>query len=233
MEEKNFMAYRIVNIDHLIQMVVFPIPSSEEIEKQDFSYSNYIKNLLIKLKQMAPEDRLKILNEWSCPKEIHPYDIAVAKIQIEYEQALNAGFTEETISDIYTEQMKQVIEKYKYNSKVIQDILKEEQLKQKFEEIKGTSTERFNSFLEGRTEVKDLYLYDLMKMNRNPHQRKLKRMFCSRLDMGIQDELTELELETMTLQEIWIYNKNYITRKKEKRFKTKQKKASENNKKVV
>lgn len=70
-------------------------------------------------------------------------------------------------------------------------------------------------------------------MNRNPHQRKFKRMFCARLDMGIQDELTELELETMTLKEIWTYNKKYIEEKKKKRSKIKQKKSCKSKKKVV
>lgn len=60
-------------------------------------------------------------------------------------------------------------------------------------------------------------------------------MFCAHLDMGIQDELTELELETMTLQEIWIYNKSYLVRKEEKhaKRKAKSKKACQSNKKVV
>ena len=51
------------------------------------------------------------------------------------------------------------------------------------------------------------------------------------LDMGIQDELTELELETMTLQEIWMYNKSYLKRKEEKRTKRKikQKKTHQSN----
>ena len=49
--------------------------------------------------------------------------------------------------------------------------------------------------------------------------------------MGIQDELTELELETMTLQEIWMYNKSYLKRKEEKRTKRKikQKKMHQSN----
>lgn len=223
MEEHFYMAYRVINIDHLIQMVIFPVPKLEEIEKADFSYTNYIKDLLTKLKEAMPADRLNILNEWSSPKEIHPYDIALAKIQIDYERDLRLGLTEETISDIYTEQMKEVIEEYRCDSNRIKTILREEELKRKFEEIKRTSKERFDSFLEGKIEVTELYLWDLRKMNRNPHQRKFKRMFCARLDMGIQDELTELELETMTLKEIWTYNKKYIEEKKKKRSKIKQK----------
>lgn len=233
MEEHFYMAYRVINIDHFIQMIVFPVPKLEEIEKDDFSYSNYIKDLLTKLKEAMPADRLNILNEWSSPKKIHPYDIALAKIQIDYERALRLGLTEEIISDIYTEQMKEVIEKYRCDSNRIKAILKEEELKRKFEEIKRTSKERFDSFLEGKIKVTELYLWDLRKMNRNPHQRKFKRMFCARLDMGIQDELTELELETMTLKEIWTYNKKYIEEKKKKRSKIKQKKSCKSKKKVV
>lgn len=233
MEEHFYMAYRVINIDHLIQMVIFPVPKLEEIEKADFSYTNYIKDLLTKLKEAMPADRLNILNEWSSPKEIHPYDIALAKIQIAYERDLRLGLTEETISDIYTEQMKEVIEEYRCDSNRIKTILREEELKRKFEEIKRTSKERFDSFLEGKVEVTELYLWDLRKMNRNPHQRKFKRMFCARLDMGIQDELTELELETMTLKEIWTYNKKYIEEKNKKRSKIKQKKSCKSNKKVV
>ena len=47
MEEHFYMAYRVINIDHFIQMVVFPVPKLEEIEKDDFSYSNYIKDVTI------------------------------------------------------------------------------------------------------------------------------------------------------------------------------------------
>lgn len=68
-------------------------------------------------------------------------------------------------------------------------------------------------------------------MNKNPKHRKFKRIFCANLDMGIQDELAELELETMTLQEIWMYNKSYLKRKEEKRTKRKikQKKMHQSN----
>lgn len=228
MEEQLLMAYRIVEIDHIVYIVVFPIPNQKEIEKKSFNYPDYIKGLLTKLKESSREERIKILNEWSTPKEIHPYDIALGRIQIAYEQALRTEVSEEMLPDIYTEQMKQVIEEYKTSYKTALAIQQEETLKKKFEEIKKTSQEQFASFLAGKTEVKKLYPYDLKKMNKNPEHRKFKRMFCAYLDMGIQDELTELELETMTLQEIWIYNKSYLKRKEEEcaKRKIKQKKVS-------
>ena len=235
MEEQLLMAYRVVEINHIVYIVVFPIPDQKEIEKKNFKYPDYIKGLLTKLKESSREERIKILNEWSAPKEIHPYDIALGRIQIAYEQALRTEVSEEMLPDIYTEQMKQVIEEYKTSYETALAIQQEETLKKKFEEIKKTSQERFASFLAGTTEVKNLYLYDLKKMNKNPEHRRFKRMFCAHLDMGIQDELTELELETMTLQEIWIYNKSYLVRKEEKhaKRKAKSKKACQSNKKVV
>ena len=224
MEEQLLMAYRVVEINHIVYIVVFPIPDQKEIEKKNFKYPDYIKGLLTKLKESSKEERIKILNEWSIPKEIHPYDTALGRIQIAYEKDLHTKGSEEILPDIYTEQMKQVIEEYKTSQQ-------EETLKKKFEEIKKTSQERFASFLEGTTEVRDLYLCDLRKMNKNPKHRKFKRIFCANLDMGIQDELTELELETMTLHEIWMYNKSYLKRKEEKRTKRKikQKKMHQSN----
>lgn len=231
MEEQLLMAYRVVEINHIVYIVVFPIPDQKEIEKKNFKYPDYIKGLLTKLKESSKEERIKILNEWSAPKEIHPYDIALGRIQIAYEQALRTEVSEEMLPDIYTEQMKQVIEEYKTSYETALAIQQEETLKKKFEEIKKTSQERFASFLEGTTEVRDLYLCDLRKMNKNPKHRKFKRIFCANLDMGIQDELAELELETMTLQEIWMYNKSYLKRKEEKRTKRKikQKKMHQSN----
>ena len=151
MEEQLKMAYRIVEMDHIVYIVVFPIPDQKEIEKNSFNYPDYIKGLLTKLKESSREERIKILNEWSAPKEIHPYDIALGRIQIAYEQALRTEVSEEMLPDIYTEQMKQVIEEYKTSYETALAIQQEETLKKKFEEIKKTSQERFASFLAGRT----------------------------------------------------------------------------------
>lgn len=231
MEEQLLMAYRVVEINHIVYIVVFPIPDQKEIEKKNFKYPDYIKGLLTKLKESSKEERIKILNKWPIPKEIHPYDTALGRIQIAYEKDLHTKGSEEILPDIYTEQMKQVIEEYKRSYEIALALQQEEMLKKKFEEIKKTSQERFASFLEGTTEVRDLYLCDLRKMNKNPKHRKFKRIFCANLDMGIQDELAELELETMTLQEIWMYNKSYLKRKEEKRTKRKikQKKMHQSN----
>lgn len=227
------MAYRIVEIDHIAYIVIFPIPDLKEIEKKSFNYPNYIKGLLTKLKKLSQEERIKVLNEWATPKEIHPYDIPLGRIQIAYEQALRTEVNEEMLPDIYTEQIKKVIEEYKKSLETARAIQQEEKLKKKLEQIEKTSQERFASFLEGTTRVRDLYLCDLRKMNKTPAHRKFKRMFCANLDMGIQDELTELELETMTLQEIWTYNKLFLERKEQTRNKRKikQKRISQNNKK--
>ena len=156
MEEQLLMAYRVVEINHIVYIVVFPIPDQKEIEKKNFKYPDYIKGLLTKLKESSKEERIKILNEWSAPKEIHPYDIALGRIQIAYEKDLHTKGSEEILPDIYTEQMKQVIEEYKRSYEIALALQQEEMLKKKFEEIKKTSQERFASFLEGTTEVRDL-----------------------------------------------------------------------------
>lgn len=217
MKKAVIMAYRIVEIDELIYLVVFPIPSKEEIEKKDFSYPKYIKKLLVKLKKTSPSDRKKILDQWAMPIEENPYDNLIAEIQKEYEKELHNGLDEKMISDIYTERMKKITEEYKNieeKKKAIQELL---QRKKKLEQIKRTSEDRIASVLDGTTEIKELYLFDLKKMNKNKKQREFKRMFFGRIDIGIQDELTELELETMTLQEIWHYNKSYLEKRAQKR----------------
>lgn len=146
MEEQLLMAYRVVEINHIVYIVVFPIPDQKEIEKKNFKYPDYIKGLLTKLKELSREERIKILNEWSAPKEIHPYDIALGRIQIAYEKDLHTKGSEEILPDIYTEQMKQVIEEYKRSYEIALALQQEETLKKKFEEIKKTSQERFASF---------------------------------------------------------------------------------------
>lgn len=141
MEEQLLMAYRVVEINHIVYIVVFPIPDQKEIEKKNFKYPDYIKGLLTKLKESSKEERIKILNEWSIPKEIHPYDTALGRIQIAYEKDLHTKGSEEILPDIYTEQMKQVIEEYKTSYETALAIQQEETLKKKFEEIKKTSQE--------------------------------------------------------------------------------------------
>lgn len=153
MEEQLLMAYRVVEINHIVYIVVFPIPDQKEIEKKNFKYPDYIKGLLTKLKELSREERIKILNEWSAPKEIHPYDIALGRIQIAYEKDLHTKGSEEILPDIYTEQMKQVIEEYKRSYEIALALQQEEMLKKKFEEIKKTSQERFASFLEGTINI--------------------------------------------------------------------------------
>lgn len=230
MGEEFLMAYRVVDIDQLLYFVVFPVPRREEIEKANFSYPEYRKNLLAQITKLPPEERLETLNAWASPKEIKPYDIAIGKIQIAYEQALQTGIKEEDLPDIYTGQMKQVIEEYKRSVETRRALQKEENLKKKLEEINKTRKDRFASILNGETTVTSLYIGDIKGMNKNYQQREFKRFFFAHLDMGIQEELTELELETMTLQEIWDYNKEYLGRKSEKHSK---RKICPNNKKIV
>lgn len=98
------------------------------------------------------------------------------------------------------------------------------------EEINKTRKERFTSILNRKTTVTSLYIGDIKGMNKSYQQREFKRFLFAHLDMGIQEELTELELETMALQEIWDYNKEYLERKSEKRSK---RKICQNNKKIV
>ena len=45
MEEQLLMAYRVVEINHIVYIVVFPIPDQKEIEKKNFKYPDYIKGL--------------------------------------------------------------------------------------------------------------------------------------------------------------------------------------------
>lgn len=148
------------------------------------------------------------------------------KVQIEYEKLLKLREGEEKLSKIYMKKKEEVTKDSKNDDKTTIAKQKEEQLTKKFQEIKATSEKRFARFLEAKDEARNLYLYDLQEMNKNPAQRQFKRAFFAHLDMGIQEELTELELETMTLGEIWEYNKCYLERKEAKHLKRKIKKKA-------
>lgn len=217
MEEEFLMAYRLIEIKQQKFMVVFPIPSANKIKQSNFNYSEYLKNLITKLEKTTEKERIELLNKWANPNIIHSYDKTLGRIQIEYELALRKVRNEKEISDIYTNKMKQIVKEYEKEIRITPHQTKQEvELKKKYQNILITSQERFASFLEGTIPVNDLYPDDLRYMEQNQKQRAFRRYFFGTLNMGIQEELTELELRTMTLQELWNYNKNYLERKSQK-----------------
>ena len=217
------LAYRVIDIEKKAYIVIFPTPQKEEIEHSDFNYPKYIDRIINYLKELPEKDRIKKLNEWATPEIIEPYDIHLGRIQIEYEEALKTENSKENLEDIYTPRMKQVIEAYKNSYEQFITFQKEETLKKKFEEIKRTSRERLSSCLNGMTPISDLYSYDLRGLMRFKGLRNFKRFFYANLDTGIQENLTDLELETMTLKELWKYNKAYTENKEQKKIKRKNK----------
>lgn len=217
------LAYRVIDIEKKAYIVIFPTPQKEEIEHSDFNYPKYIDRIINYLKELPEKDRIKKLNEWATPEIIEPYDILLGRIQIEYEEALKTENSKENLEDIYTPRMKRVIEEYKNSYEQFITFQKEETLKKKFEEIKSTSKERLSSCLNGITPITDLYSYDLRGLMRFKELRNFKRFFYANLDIGIQENLTDLELETMTLKELWKYNKAYAESKEQKKIKRKNK----------
>lgn len=226
MDKNLLLAYRIIDIDNYKYFVVIPPPTKNQIKKANFDYSKYLNGLINHLIKTPQKERTKLLHKWASLEKTKQCDILLGQIQIEYEQALKLGENEEDLSSVYTKKMKQVIKENKSNHEEFVDEQKDVSLKERFKKIQTTSKRRFNSFLEGKEEVSNLYLYDLTQMNMNSAQRQFKRNFFAHLNMGIQDELTELELEMMTLGEIWEYNKCYLERKKQKDSKRKIKKKT-------
>lgn len=200
------------------QTFPLPLPTENEILKEDFDYPKFVKGIEYYISQLYPDLQERVFEIWQTTKTEKPYDEAIRKLQLMYEESL---LTQTPMEDI-TEQMKRVVANYLIEADGDNEI-KRKYIHQRLKELKASQPDRIAAYKEGKIEIKDLYMVDIQDPVYIRELEEFKRFFLGELSPYFSKDISDEERCCMTLEQAALYNRNVVEKRypNRKRAKTK------------
>lgn len=203
------------------QTILLPLPTENEILKEDFDYPKFVRGVEYYISQLFPEIQQQVFEIWKTTTAEKPYDEAIRQLQLEYEESL---LTQSPMEDI-TEQMKKVVTSYLIEQDGDNEV-KREFIRQRLEELTATKPERIAAYREGKIQKKELYMVDLRGHVRIRELAEFKRFFLGELSPYFSEDISDEEICCMTVEQAALYNRDVVEKKHPNRNKAKAKRLS-------
>lgn len=198
------------------QTILLPLPTENEILKEDFDYSKFVRGIEYYISQLYPDLQELVFEIWKTEIAEKPYDKAIRQLQLEYEESLLT----QTPTEGITEQMKKVVMSYWLEQDEDNEI-KQDYARQRLKELEATKPERIAAYRDGKIGKKDLYMVDLKGHVWIKELAEFKRFFLAGLSPYFSEGISDEEICCMTVEQAALHNRDALEKKSSNRKKAK------------